>query len=294
MYPYHQQQGGGGGYGGGQQQQPYSSQQQHGGGGYGGGGAPPPQQQGMWGGGGYPPPSSQYGGGGYPPPTATSGYPPATTQQGGWGGTHQQQTWGGASGGQQPQPPASVGPPPTAFQKGWYAKYYSQNSPQELHEMHRWFKTMDRDGSGSITGNELANVAVGGTVLGMDIALKLIRIFDADKNGTIDFWEYASLHKFLLHMQSLFSQNDRNRSGRLGAQEAHAALSAAGFQLSAEAIRSLHLKYNKTGYGVNMVEFLALVAHVAQAKSLFEWRDPRNTGYIQLNMDDLLDVTASF
>jgi len=44
---------------------------------------------------------------------------------------------------------------------------------------------IDRDGSGAIAANELANVAVGGTVLGIDNGIKLIRVFDADGNGSI-------------------------------------------------------------------------------------------------------------
>jgi hypothetical protein len=32
-----------------------------------------------------------------------------------------------------------------------------------------------------------------------------VRIFDVDGNGQIDFREYASLHKFLLSMQQVFS-----------------------------------------------------------------------------------------
>jgi len=44
---------------------------------------------------------------------------------------------------------------------------------------------MDRDGSGSISGSELANVAIGGIRLGIEIAIKLIRIFDTDGNGEI-------------------------------------------------------------------------------------------------------------
>lgn len=44
---------------------------------------------------------------------------------------------------------------------------------------------MDRDGSGSISANELANVAVGGSVLGIENGMKVIRVFDVDGNGKI-------------------------------------------------------------------------------------------------------------
>ncbi len=44
---------------------------------------------------------------------------------------------------------------------------------------------MDKDNNGSISANELANVAIGGVVLGIEIASRLIRIFDVDGNGSI-------------------------------------------------------------------------------------------------------------
>jgi len=160
--------------------------------------------------------------------------------------------------------------------------------------MRTWFATMDRDRSGSIAGHELANVAIGGTPIGLDTATKLIRVFDVDKNGTIDFYEYAALHKFLLNMQSLFSMQDKDRNGRLDGNEIHSALTAGGFKLAPTAAQALFRKYNKTGYGITMVEFLGLISHVAQAKSVFEWRDTQRAGQIVLNMDTFLEVTAEF
>jgi Ca2+-binding EF-hand superfamily protein len=160
--------------------------------------------------------------------------------------------------------------------------------------MRSWFAAMDRDRSGSIASNELANVAIGGLPIGLETAVKLIRIFDVDKNGTIDFYEYAALHKFLLNMQSLFQQQDTNRDGRLSSNEVVTALHAGGFKLSDQAAQALYRKYNRTGFGVNLVEFLALIAHVAQAKSVFEWRDNQKTGQISLTMDAFLEVTSEF
>jgi Ca2+-binding EF-hand superfamily protein len=54
-------------------------------------------------------------------------------------------------------------------------------------------RSMDRDNSGSISANELANVAVGGSVLGIDNGMKLIRVFDVDGNGTIGTSSFSRL-----------------------------------------------------------------------------------------------------
>jgi len=39
-------------------------------------------------------------------------------------------------------------------------------------------------------------------------AVKLIKVFDRDGSGTIDFYEYASLHKFITSLQTAFTTAD--------------------------------------------------------------------------------------
>jgi len=159
-------------------------------------------------------------------------------------------------------------------------------------ELQKWFQSVDRDRSGSITADELANVAIGGVRLGIETAIKLVRIFDVDNNGSIDFREYASLHKFLLSMQSTFAQGDRDRNGRLDSNEIHHALQVGGFKMSYQTCAALHRKYDSTGQGINMGQFIQLVAHVALCKTSFEFKDREKKGYIVLSFDQMLEFSA--
>jgi len=93
---------------------------------------------------------------------------------------------------------------PQTFYQGWCSSYFNQISQQEMGELANWFKTVDRDKSGSISDNELMALQFGNKPIGIDTARKLIAIFDRDKNGNIDFYEYAALHKFLTTMQQAF------------------------------------------------------------------------------------------
>jgi len=161
-----------------------------------------------------------------------------------------------------------------------------------MQELQKWFRSVDRDGSGTINAAELANVAIGGIRLGLETAIKLVRVFDVDNNGAIDFQEYASLHKFLLSMQATFSQGDKDKNGRLDAQEIHQALQVGGFTMSYQTCAALHRKYNISGSGLNMQEFIHLVAHVALAKTAFEVKDREKKGSISLNYDQLLELTS--
>lgn len=189
-------------------------------------------------------------------------------------------------------PPPTLAPPPSSFNGHWYASYYNQMNRQELQEIQAWFSSVDRDRSGSITANELAGITFNGVPLGYDVALKLVRVFDKDRSGTIDFYEYAAMHKFLSALQTAFFAADSDRSGRIDAREIHTALQTCGFSVSLPAVQALMGKYDKTGYGLTFQEFLLVCATIAQGRSLFEWRDTQRTGKLTLTLDQLLELVG--
>eukprot|EP01091_Cochliopodium_minus_P019845 TRINITY_DN846_c0_g1_i1.p1 TRINITY_DN846_c0_g1~~TRINITY_DN846_c0_g1_i1.p1 ORF type:complete len:144 (-),score=39.69 TRINITY_DN846_c0_g1_i1:319-750(-) len=101
------------------------------------------------------------------------------------------------------QPQQGMQVPPQSFQ-GWFTVYYNLIQPHEMLEITSWFQSIDRDRSGSITANEIQHCTFGQLPLGFEVAQKLVRVFDKDKSGTIDFYEYAAMHKFLALMQGAF------------------------------------------------------------------------------------------
>lgn len=186
----------------------------------------------------------------------------------------------------------NVGPPPSSFNNNWFSSYYNQIQQQEMYEIQAWFRSVDRDGSGSITANEIAGITFNGVPLGLDVATKLVRVFDRDGNRSIDFYEYAAMHKFLASLQAAFFAADRDRSGTIDAREIHNALAAAGFQVSLPVVQTFMMVHNKTGYGVNFHQFLLICATIAQGRSLFQWRDPQRSGRITVTLDQLLELVA--
>eukprot|EP01088_Endostelium_zonatum_P015321 TRINITY_DN36_c0_g1_i1.p1 TRINITY_DN36_c0_g1~~TRINITY_DN36_c0_g1_i1.p1 ORF type:complete len:304 (-),score=109.79 TRINITY_DN36_c0_g1_i1:62-877(-) len=265
-------------------------------------------QQGGYGGypaqqGGYP---AQQGGyppqqGGYPP---TGGYPPQGGQPGGYGGYPGQQPMGGMPGGAPAggtvfhQTTTTVRtqmgnmPPPSAgFQNSWYGGLYNSIGQQEMMEIQNWFRSVDRDGSGTITPAEVAGITFNGQPLGIEVATKLVRVFDKDRSNNIDFHEYAALHKFLATLQTAFFAGDRDRSGRLDPREIHVALQTCGFQIGLPAVQGLCSRYNAP-YGLSFMEYTMVCCTIAQARSLFEWRDTGRTGRLTLTLDQLLELVG--
>jgi len=193
------------------------------------------------------------------------------------------------------QPMAAVGytlAPPSAFQSCWYYSLYTQIAQQQLYEYQSWFMSMDRDRSGTISNLELQSLVIGGFPLGLETATKLIKVFDHNRNGQIDIYEYMALHQFVNNLYRCFVVNDRNLSGTIDAYEIHNSLNTAGFILPFHTVNLFFLKYSPLGTGLIFTQYLSLCASIALARSLFEWNDPMRTGMIHVGLSQLYDMFA--
>jgi len=174
----------------------------------------------------------------------------------------------------------------------WYSAYYSSIQPNQMMELQAWFAAYDRDRSGTITAYELAGLNFGGVPLGMETAKKLIRVFDKNRTGAIDFYEYAATHQFLKQMQTGFSVADRDRNMQLDASEIHAAIVAGGFtDVAFPVVQGFFRKYDVNNAGVIRFEqYLDMCASIALVKSKFSWADQTRSGYVTLNFNQLLEM----
>jgi len=121
----------------------------------------------------------------------------------------------------------------------------------------------------------------------------LIKVFDRDRSGEIDFNEYVALHQFVMKMQAAFVQADQDRSGFLDSREIFNALTTAGFQLGYQTVQTLCTKYdtNKNGQ-ISLDSFIQVCAHLASVRSIFEWNDQQKTGKVTLTYDQLAHITV--
>lgn len=269
----------------------------------------PPQQQGQ-----YPPsntpynPNAPFGAqkppqqGQYPPnqpgyqsqTTSPYGQPPTQQpygqqppQQGYHNTPPQQNSYQTPSYGQPTQqPPQQPG-------QGWASSYGTGIPPQELQGLQAWFSSVDADRSGSITCNELAQLQFLGKPLGLETAKKLIKVFDKDYSGHIDFNEFCSLHQFINKMQNAFFSSDADRSGYLDSKEIFGAITSAGFQLSYPTVQAICQKYDTLRNGnITIESFIQICAHLASVRSIFEWNDTTKTGKATLTYDQLAHITV--
>jgi len=172
--------------------------------------------------------------------------------------------------------------------------YYNQISQQELNQMWQWFQAVDKDRSGRISAQELSSMNFGGLKFSMETSRLLIKVFDRNRNGEIDFQEYASLHKFIASMHQAFQMYDRDRSGTIEIGEAQLAVQQGGFMLSPQTMTSVFQRFLIPGkQGLTLENFMCLCAFLGMARSAFSQLDTTRSGWIHLNLDQFILVTSS-
>ncbi|KAI9835685.1 MAG: hypothetical protein M1819_001862 [Sarea resinae] len=88
------------------------------------------------------------------------------------------------------------------------------------------FKAVDKMGTGQLTEKELKTALVNGDYTSFDphTVRMMIRMFDTDRSGTINYDEFCGLWGFLASWRSLFDRFDEDRSGNISYDEYSRAL----------------------------------------------------------------------
>jgi len=155
------------------------------------------------------------------------------------------------------------------------------------------FQNADRDNSGKISVNELAQMPFLNRTIGLPNARTLMKVFDKDNSGQIDFQEFATLYQFVTSMTNAFMQADADRSGFLDAREIWTAVSAAGFTVGLPTIQEICAGYpvnGPPGSGIAVEQFISICARLAAVRSIFEWNDRAKTGKVSFTYEQLAQI----
>eukprot|EP00771_Trimastix_marina_P001809 gnl/Trimastix_PCT/2912.p1 GENE.gnl/Trimastix_PCT/2912~~gnl/Trimastix_PCT/2912.p1 ORF type:complete len:239 (+),score=35.46 gnl/Trimastix_PCT/2912:84-800(+) len=166
-------------------------------------------------------------------------------------------------------------------------------NPQEQQKLTQWFQFADTDRSGAIDSKELVQaLARGNATISPRTATLLIRMYDTDRDGNINFVEFCQLWTFIQQSQRVFHSLDLDRSGGLDANEVHSGLMQQGFCLSPVSTQSMMKIFDSANTGqLTYGQFLDLCAWLGLARSVFSWLDPQQRGAVP--MDFSLWITAA-
>ncbi|KAL0913323.1 hypothetical protein M5K25_016774 [Dendrobium thyrsiflorum] len=164
-------------------------------------------------------------------------------------------------------------------------------NPKALKE---WFHRVDSNNNGSINASQLKNaLAVGNLDFPLAVVQQMIRMYDFDRNGTMDFEEFVALNKFLLKVQNAFSQLDRG-NGFLTLDDVYQALVKLGFSLDSPAFFTVCESFDQNKMGVIRLDaFISLCIFVQSARNLFNSFDTTKQGRVTLDFNQFVYCTAN-
>lgn len=159
------------------------------------------------------------------------------------------------------------------------------------------FLQVDKDRSGQLSEEELRRALVNGDYTAFDphTVKMMIRMFDTDRSGTINFDEFCGLWGFLASWRGLFDRFDVDRSGNISFREFEDALVAFGYRLSPQFTQLLFGTYAKThsrGRGDEGVRervlsfdlFVQACISLKRMTDVFKKYDTDRDGYITLSL----------
>ncbi|KAG9557249.1 EF-hand, partial [Aureobasidium melanogenum] len=152
---------------------------------------------------------------------------------------------------------------------------------------------VDKERNGQLSESSLRSALVNGDYTAFDAhtVRMMIRMFDTDRSGTINFDEFCGLWGFLAAWRNLFDRFDVDRSGNISFQEFSDALVAFGYRLSPQFVQLLFNTFARTTRGRGDDSY-----HGGREKTLsfdlFKYDDDRD-GYITLSFEEFLTGAQS-
>lgn len=131
----------------------------------------------------------------------------------------------------------------------------------------------------------------------MKTTLSVLRTHDGSGSCTLDFTEFAALQQYLQALRRAFCglQAD-GASGKLSLPQAAAALESLGYALDMQPQGAFYklvesFDFERNGQ-LHLDTFVALAVQLRNARRCFEMFDPRRTGHVALDFNQLVWVMA--
>ncbi|XP_038974051.1 LOW QUALITY PROTEIN: sorcin-like [Phoenix dactylifera] len=161
--------------------------------------------------------------------------------------------------------------------------------------LREWFERVDSSHTGNITALQLQRWLFGNLNFPLSIVQQMIRMYDFDRNGTMNFLKvkFLALNKFLLKVQNVFSALERGR-GFLTLDDVYEALVKLGFSLDSPAFYTVCESFDKNKMGmVRLDEFISICIFAQSARNLFNSFDTTKRGRVTLDFNQFVYCTAN-
>ncbi|KAK9456819.1 EF-hand [Dipodascopsis uninucleata] len=153
------------------------------------------------------------------------------------------------------------------------------------------FKRADTNNSGLLSRKELSTALVNFDRSPFDdtTVRLMIRMFDTDSSGTIDFGEFQKLWEYIGEWQRLFNQFDADHSGTISYNEFRTALIAIGYNLSDQFTAFFFRTFDKRrNNAISLDLFVRACITMLKITDAFKVYDTDQDGFINISFEQFL------
>jgi Ca2+-binding EF-hand superfamily protein len=175
----------------------------------------------------------------------------------------------------------------------------SQNAERQLAQMggppqaSLIFTAMDRDGSGSVSVEELqfGLSAQGRLPFSRKTCQLLVNLYDEDRNGVVHEREFVTMWGFIEQWRSQFNAQDSDKSGRLTKAELRTAITSLGYRFSDTFFDKMFRAYDQEKKGTLGFDlFVQLFCELHMLTEAFKERDTQRNGTAVFQYEQFLDA----
>ncbi|XP_022103485.1 programmed cell death protein 6-like [Acanthaster planci] len=119
----------------------------------------------------------------------------------------------------------------------------------------------------------------------------MIGMFDRDRNGTINFNEFAALWKYIQDWRNCFERFDRDRSGNIDANELNHALQTFGYNVSPAFCAVLVRKFDRSdARTMKLDDFIQCCVMIKSLTEAFRKKDTALRGTVKIHYEEFLEM----
>ena len=116
-------------------------------------------------------------------------------------------------------------------------------------------------------------------------------MFDRNKDGTIDVYEFEALWKYVQEWRKCFEKYDRDKTGKMNTMELHKALTDFGYALTPEFCNLCTRVFDrKDTRSMKFDDFIQCCVMINILTDSFKKRDTQRSGVITVHYEDFLEM----
>ncbi|XP_026233113.1 calpain small subunit 1b [Anabas testudineus] len=119
----------------------------------------------------------------------------------------------------------------------------------------------------------------------------MVAVMDSDSTGKLGFHEFKYLWDNIKKWQAIYLKQDSDRSGLISASELPAAFKAAGFPLNEQLYQLISRRYSDENGNMDFDNFIGCLVRLDAMCRAFKTLDKDNSGTIDLDIKEWLQLT---